>query len=281
MKIVRTKNELQKAIQLLKNERKAAKVGFVPTMGALHEGHASLVKKAKQLSDIVVVSVFVNPTQFNNQEDLKRYPRTFERDVHLLENEATDLLFYPDVDAVYSDGIPEIKVDLNGLDQVMEGQFRPGHFEGVIMVVSRLFDLVQPDIAFFGRKDFQQLAIIQQMTNKLNLQIEICPVEIFRSDKGLALSSRNALLSSDEKEEALIIVETLKFGARLALTEKDGQKVKQGMLDYFSKGDLKLEYLSIVDSNTLQDVSIIDTNTTACIAAFSGKVRLIDNYQLV
>ena len=279
MKIVKTKHDLQQAIELLKKDRLNAKVGFVPTMGALHQGHASLVKKAKEHADIVVVSVFVNPTQFNNVDDLKRYPRTFEADVQLLENEQADLLFYPEVEAVYEKEITEIKVDLKGLDLVMEGEFRPGHFKGVVQVVHRLFDLVQPDIAFFGQKDFQQLAIIRQMTNDLGLKIEIFPVPIYRSEQGLALSSRNALLSEEERAEALIIHETLSYGVELAKKETNAEFVKKSMIAYFSNGTLSLEYLAIVDNTTLQEVKEISENSTACIAAFCGKVRLIDNQQ--
>ncbi|MEO9533481.1 MAG: pantoate--beta-alanine ligase [Crocinitomicaceae bacterium] len=279
MKIVKTKHDLQQAIELLKKDRLNAKVGFVPTMGALHQGHASLVKKAKEHADIVVVSIFVNPTQFNNADDLKRYPRTFEADVQLLENEQADLLFYPEVEAVYEKEITEIKVDLKGLDLVMEGEFRPGHFKGVVQVVHRLFDLVQPDIAFFGQKDFQQLSIIRQMTNDLGLKIEIFPVPIYRSEQGLALSSRNALLSEEERAEALIIHETLSYGVELAKKETNAEFVKKSMIAYFSNGTLSLEYLAIVDNTTLQEVKEISENSTACIAAFCGKVRLIDNQQ--
>lgn len=279
MKIVNTKHALQEAIQLLKKNRSSVKVGLVPTMGALHEGHASLIRIAKQKSDIVVVSIFVNPSQFNNLSDLERYPRTFEADSQLLENERADVLFYPEVSGVYEEGIPEIKIDLNGLDLVMEGEFRPGHFDGVVMVVSRLFNLVQPDIAFFGQKDFQQLAIIKKMTSELLFDIEICPVAIYRSEEGLALSSRNALLTEEQRREALIIIETLLYGNQIAKNDKKAKVVKARMIDYFAKGKLKMEYLSIVDNASLLEVDIISSDSTVCIAAFCGDVRLIDNFQ--
>jgi pantoate--beta-alanine ligase len=248
-------------------------------MGALHQGHASLIRMAKQKSDIVVVSIFVNPSQFNNLSDLERYPRTFEADSQLLENERADVLFYPEVSGVYEEGIPEIKIDLNGLDLVMEGEFRPGHFDGVVMVVSRLFNLVQPDIAFFGQKDFQQLAIIKKMTSELLFDIEICPVAIYRSKEGLALSSRNALLTEEQRREALIIIETLLYGNQIAKNDKKAKVVKARMIDYFAKGKLKMEYLSIVDNASLLEVDIISSDSTVCIAAFCGDVRLIDNFQ--
>jgi pantoate--beta-alanine ligase len=279
VKIVKTKHALQEAIQLLKKNRSSVKVGLVPTMGALHEGHASLIRIAKQKSDIVVVSIFVNPSQFNNLSDLERYPRTFEADSQLLENERADVLFYPEVGGVYEEGIPEIKIDLNGLDLVMEGEFRPGHFDGVVMVVSRLFNLVQPDIAFFGQKDFQQLAIIKKMTSELLFDIEICPVAIYRSEEGLALSSRNALLTEEQRREALIIIETLLYGNQIAKNDKKAKVVKARMIDYFAKGKLKMEYLSIVDNASLLEVDIISSDSTVCIAAFCGDVRLIDNFQ--
>jgi pantoate--beta-alanine ligase len=279
VKIVNTKHALQEAIQLLKKNRSSVKVGLVPTMGALHEGHASLIRIAKQKSDIVVVSIFVNPSQFNNLSDLERYPRTFEADSQLLENERADVLFYPEVSGVYEEGIPEIKIDLNGLDLVMEGEFRPGHFDGVVMVVSRLFNLVQPDIAFFGQKDFQQLAIIKKMTSELLFDIEICPVAIYRSEEGLALSSRNALLTEEQRREALIIIETLLYGNQIAKNDKKAKVVKARMIDYFAKGKLKMEYLSIVDNASLLEVDIISSDSTVCIAAFCGDVRLIDNFQ--
>jgi pantoate--beta-alanine ligase len=279
VKIVKTKHALQEAIQLLKKNRSSVKVGLVPTMGALHQGHASLIRMAKQKSDIVVVSIFVNPSQFNNLSDLERYPRTFEADSQLLENERADVLFYPEVSGVYEEGIPEIKIDLNGLDLVMEGEFRPGHFDGVVMVVSRLFNLVQPDIAFFGQKDFQQLAIIKKMTSELLFDIEICPVAIYRSKEGLALSSRNALLTEEQRREALIIIETLLYGNQIAKNDKKAKVVKARMIDYFAKGKLKMEYLSIVDNASLLEVDIISSDSTVCIAAFCGDVRLIDNFQ--
>ena len=202
MIILETVSDLQKAIFPLKKEGKS--VGFVPTMGALHEGHVSLVKKSIEQNDITVVSVFVNPTQFNNQEDLIKYPRTLDKDTSLLESVGADIVFAPLVKEIYPE--PDTRqFDFGLLDKVMEGKFRPGHFNGVAQVVSRLFDIVKPDRAYFGEKDFQQLAIIRDMVKQYNFPIEIVPMPIIRELSGLAKSSRNQRLSETEKEQAVAI----------------------------------------------------------------------------
>ena len=214
MQIITTKKDLQAAVKVCKNEGKT--IGLVPTMGALHQGHASLVRKAVEENDICFVSVFVNPTQFNNKEDLAKYPRNIERDAELLSSIGADFVFAPTPEEMYSE--EELNTtfafDFAGLDKVMEGKMRPGHFNGVVQVVSRLFYLVQPDKAYFGEKDFQQLAIIHHMVERSsmagtfgNLQIVDCP--IIREDSGLALSSRNERLSDGEKQTALAISKTL------------------------------------------------------------------------
>lgn len=279
MKIIKHSSELQHAIHQLKKERNSTTVGFVPTMGSLHEGHLELVKSSKQKADLTVVSIFVNPTQFNNQKDLDTYPRDLDADAQLLSSVDCDILFAPSVAEVYPNEPMEIKIDLNGLDEVMEGEHRPGHFKGVLMVVKRLFDLVQPHFAFFGRKDFQQLAIIQKMVVELNINLEIVPVEIQRNKFGLALSSRNQLLSDEQREQALILYNTLKHGKELAAMNTNAEEVKKEMITYFNQGELELEYLSIVDNQNLQAVAEINGKTTACIAAYCGQVRLIDNMQ--
>lgn len=279
MKIANTKSELHELIAELKSEQDSPRVGFVPTMGALHHGHLSLIEQASNRCNIVVVSIFVNPTQFNNQDDLKKYPRTFEEDKKLLETITCDLLFYPEVEDVYPEDYIAPEVDLNGLDLVMEGAFRPGHFDGVVNVVNRLFELVQPDLAFFGKKDFQQLAIIKRMVGQLNWNIEIVAVDIKRAATGLAMSSRNARLSDQQKQEALIIFETLNYGLELTKSETNCTRIKAQMISYFEKGALNLEYLEVANSNSLRPALSTNEPIVCCIAAHCGEVRLIDNME--
>ena len=198
--------ELRNAIKELKRDDPELNVGFVPTMGALHEGHLSLVKHAWEYSDIVVVSIFVNPTQFNDPNDLEKYPRTFDIDAELLKNEGVDILFFPSESEIYPTNYEAPEIDLGGLDKVMEGKFRDGHFDGVAQVVHRLFEIVEPEVAFFGLKDFQQVSIIGQMVNSLDLDVTILAIPTVREESGLAKSSRNQLLSAEEKEDATIIL---------------------------------------------------------------------------
>lgn len=279
MKIVESHSELLEQIQALKSTNPTARVGFVPTMGALHKGHLSLVSNAANHCEIIVVSVFVNPTQFNNQQDLKKYPRTIKEDIELLKTTSCSILFHPSEEEVYPPGFTSVEVDLKGLDLIMEGAFRPGHFKGVITVVNRLFELVKPDVAFFGKKDFQQLAIIKQMVNFLDLNIEIVEVEIMRADSGLALSSRNARLSEIQKKEALIIYSTLKTGSKLFKSMSNSSLLKEQLIGEFNKGNLKLEYLEIVHPTSLKVIDSGDKKAVCCIAAQCGEVRLIDNME--
>lgn len=279
MKIANTKSELLDQVEALKLQNPRAIVGFIPTMGALHNGHLALITKASESCDIIITSVFVNPTQFNSQEDLIKYPRTIKEDTELLIKTSCDILYHPDEKEVYPDNRKSPKVELDGLDTVMEGAFRPDHFEGVVTVVNRLFELVNPDRAFFGKKDFQQLAIIQQMVKKLDWQIEIVPVEIERASNGLALSSRNSRLTEEQKEAALIIIETLKFGSQLSKDEINVPEIKAQMVDFFNKGSLELEYLEIAHAQSLQTSKNLDEPTVCCIAAYCGDVRLIDNME--
>ena len=272
-------DELRKAISGLKNSSSGAVLGFVPTMGALHAGHLSLVKKAAECCDIVVVSIFVNPTQFNDKKDLDKYPRTIDSDIEKLQTTACNIVFVPSEKEIYPSGKPKYQIDLNGLDQVMEGKYRPGHFDGVAMVVERFFDIVKPDKAFFGLKDFQQLAIIKQMVKVRKLDVEIVPVEIARSENGLALSSRNQLLTQDQKEDALIIYKTLMVGKEMADNNLPVEKILATMRSFFDQGNLKLEYIEIVDPRILQTVKNAQSPMHCCIAAYCGSVRLIDNMQ--
>lgn len=256
-------------------------IGFVPTMGALHEGHLSLIEKAKATCDVVVASIFVNPTQFNKAADLDKYPRMPDEDVALLESVGCDFLFLPTTNTMYPVGYEHLKMDLSPLDEVMEGKYRPGHFAGVVDVVSRLFDIVKPTHAFFGRKDFQQVMIIKYMTKKLNLPIEIVVGDTIREQSGLAMSSRNLRLTEQQKQQASVIYETLSFGKEMA-PFLSPQEVLVEMISILEASTLELEYLEIVDVETLLPLTDFWLpGATACVVAYSGEVRLIDNLELV
>lgn len=276
MKVVSTKNEL---INLIGNHKKAAKsIGFVPTMGALHPGHLSLIKESRKDCDVVVASVFVNPTQFNDPEDLKRYPRTPEKDTALLASAGCDYIFMPSVEEIYPEKDTR-KFDFGYLETVMEGAKRPGHFNGVGQVVSRLFDIVRPDRAYFGMKDFQQIAIIKEMVRQLNYAVEIVPCPIVREESGLALSSRNMLLDEEHKKNAPHIYDTLKK-ARNLVTQMNVSDLKKWITDEINRNPfLKTEYVEIVDDTTLKVVENWEQpgKKVACVAVYAGKIRLIDN----
>ena len=247
-------------------------------MGALHNGHLSLVKECKKNSDVTVVSIFVNPTQFNDLEDLKRYPRTLDKDTELLKSVNCDLVFAPSVEEIYPE--PDTrKFDFGYIESVMEGAKRPGHFNGVGQVVSRLFDIVQPDKAFFGMKDFQQVAIIKNMVKQLNYNIQIVPCPIIREESGLALSSRNTLLDEDHKKNAPHIYATLKKARNLA-SEMSGSDLKKWITDEINSNPyLETEYVEIVDDTTLKVTENWKEEgiKVACVAVYAGKIRLIDN----
>ncbi len=267
--------------EILTHKSKGQTIGFVPTMGALHLGHISLVQEAKKQCDVVVVSIFVNPTQFNNQEDLKKYPRTIDADLALLNESGADLVFTPTIDEIYPKNDSYMKLDLGIMDKVMEGKFRPGHFDGVVQVVKRFFDIVQPNVACFGKKDFQQLALIKYMTQSYELPIKIIGCEIMRETSGLAMSSRNMRLSEEQKEDALIIIETLRFAKQNEAKLSPKELKKQAVL-FFQKSKLTLEYLEIVDPSNLKLLSTKWVEgATCCIACYCGEVRLIDNMELV
>ena len=276
MLVVSTIEQLRAFLASARAEGKS--VGLVPTMGALHEGHASLVERSVAANDVTVVSVFVNPTQFNDKGDLERYPRTLEADCQLLEGLGTDCVFAPSAEEVYPE--PDTRVfDFAPLDKVMEGIYRPGHFNGVAQIVSKLFMYVEPDRAYFGEKDFQQLAIIREMVRQMDFKLEIVGCPIVREQDGLALSSRNALLTPEQRHTALAISKTLfesvEFAKNHTLAETK-QRVEEAIA---ATEGLELEYYEIVDGNTLQPVSAWDeTNyVMGCITVYCGKVRLIDN----
>lgn len=279
MKVINKTSDLQAIIEQFKNDGKS--IGLVPTMGALHKGHLSLVKNSISNNDITVVSIFVNPTQFNNPNDLASYPRTVEKDLELLQTIGCDVVFAPEADDIYSKSETDsrFEFDFEGLDKVMEGKFRPGHFNGVVQIVSKLFDLVRPDRAYFGEKDFQQLAIIRLMTRRYNLPIEIVPCPIVREDSGLALSSRNSLLKDNEKQVAQHIYAVLNE-SRQFVPQTEVEELKQCVIAAIEqKPELKVEYFDIVDGHTLKSIGKWDEcdYVVGCITVFCGNVRLIDN----
>ncbi len=276
MKLVQTIKELQSELDALRSEGKT--IGLVPTMGALHAGHASLVKRAVAENDVVVVSDFVNPTQFNDKNDLAKYPRTLDADCELLEKVGAAFVFAPSVEEIYPE--PDTRqFSYAPLDTVMEGRFRPGHFNGVCQIVSKLFEAVKPHRAYFGEKDFQQLAIIREMVRQMQFDLEIVGCPIVREEDGLALSSRNARLSAEERENALKISQTLFKSRTFAATHTVSETLKFVEDAIAAVPGLRLEYFEIVDGNTLQKVD--NWNQTSyvvgCITVFCGDVRLIDN----
>lgn len=269
---------LQEAVQTKKT------IGFVPTMGALHKGHISLIEKAKEQCDFVVCSIFVNPTQFNNPIDLEKYPSTLEKDIELLSQVACDFVFVPSVNEIYPNypgNTKFIELDLQGLDKVMEGASRPGHFDGVVNVVYRLFDIVQPHYAFFGQKDFQQLCIIKHMVKSLKLPVQIIEIPTLREISGLAMSSRNMRLSEQQRDEAALLYKVLSFGKENFLSYSPFA-LRNKMAELFAQGTLQLDYLEIVEPIRLQNLSNKwMAGAQACIAAYCGEVRLIDNVRLI
>lgn len=280
MQIIESVGELLAYVE--NGKQKGLKTGLVPTMGALHAGHLSLVKKSKEDNDVTIVSIFVNPTQFNNPEDLATYPRQPEKDFELLAKEGADVVFAPTVNEIYSpDFKRDRKFELGNVAEVMEGKYRPGHFQGVALVVSRLFQLCRPTRAYFGMKDFQQIAVIRQMVKNEGFDVELVACPIIREESGLALSSRNQLLSDEERREAADIHRTLEESREFAKThtvEETREWVKE-RLD--AKDGFRTEYYEIVDGETLIPV---ESWTEAeyivgCITVYVGKVRLIDNIE--
>jgi pantoate--beta-alanine ligase len=257
------------------------RIGFVPTMGALHEGHLSLVRAAKSQNDIIVCSVFVNPTQFNNQEDYRLYPRLPEKDAQMLAQEGCDVLFTPIAEEMYQQKA-RLSFDFGELEQVMEGAHRPGHFNGVAMVVSKLFHLVKPHQAFFGQKDLQQFAIIQQLVRDLSFDLELVCFPIIREEDGLAMSSRNRRLTAAQRKVAPQLYQAL----QLLRTQLQNSSIAQAKLEtevFLSRfPQIKLEYLEVVHAQTLQPLNEVSANVPValCLAAFLGEVRLIDNVLL-
>ena len=278
MKVLHTIQDLKAELKAYRNEGKS--VGLVPTMGALHAGHASLVERSVRENDVTVVSVFVNPTQFNDKNDLAKYPRTLEKDCELLEEKGATIAFAPSVEEVYPE--PDTRVfSYPPTDEVMEGGFRPGHFNGVCQVVSKLFMMVAPDRAYFGEKDFQQIAVIKRMVEDQKFPLEICPCPIVREESGLALSSRNSLLTPEEKDIAVNISKTL-FASLEYAKDHSLEETKLWVVDTLNSIDgLEVQYYEIVDGTSLASLKEWEDSddVVGCITVFCGQipVRLIDN----
>ncbi len=266
-------------VELLK-KHKDKKIGFVPTMGALHTGHASLIEKARQENDIVVSSIFVNPLQFNDKNDLINYPKDLDNDIIILKKYGCDIVFYPSVDEMYPENDNNsLEINFNGIDNILEGASRPGHFKGVATVVKKLFDIVNPNNAYFGEKDFQQLFIIRKMVEILKLKINIISCPTIREENGLAMSSRNRRLSSSQKMDALVISQSLFMINNKAKFYKI-KELKSIVKDRInSTQDMKLDYVEFIDSQSFELINKWEDHkkVTCCIAAYLGNVRLIDN----
>ena len=279
MKVLKSKKTL---IDYVERQREMGKkIGFAPTMGALHQGHLSLYKAAKKENDEVISSIFVNPTQFNNPDDFQKYPKTLEKDLELLEKAGVDAVYVPNVEEMYPDGLSSKKYDFDGLENEMEGKYRPGHFDGVGTIVEELFRQVQPHNAYFGEKDYQQLAIIKKMVEKTKLPVKIHGVPTLREEDGLAMSSRNVRLTETQRKEATIIYETLEK-VKEWFKVLSVEEIKLRVLEIFRNSNFELEYFVIADEKTLKETDFFykDKNYRAFIVAYAGDVRLIDNMHL-
>ena len=275
MKIVGTVKEVREQVKEWKKQ--GLSVGFVPTMGYLHEGHKSLMDAARKGNDKVVVSIFVNPMQFGPTEDLATYPRDLDHDVALCKSAGVDLIFHPEAEEMYEKDFCSF-VDMTGLTEGLCGKTRPIHFRGVCTVVNKLFNIVTPDHAYFGQKDGQQLAVIKRMVRDLNMDIEIVGCPIVREEDGLAKSSRNTYLSSEERKAALILSKTVALGKELAKTEKDANKVVEAMKKNIETEPLaKIDYVEAVDALSMAPVEKLEGTCMLAMAVYIGKTRLIDN----
>ncbi|MEZ8984565.1 pantoate--beta-alanine ligase [Vibrio cyclitrophicus FF160] len=268
--------------QIKQFKRDGRTIAFVPTMGNLHEGHLTLVKKARELADIVVVSIFVNPMQFDRTDDLNNYPHTLEEDLSKLTGEGVELVFTPTPEVMYPDGLDkQTFVEVPGISHMLEGASRPGHFRGVSTIVTKLFNIVQPDFACFGEKDFQQLTIIRQMTTDLALDIEIVGVATVREMDGLAMSSRNSNLTIDERQRAPVLARTMRWiSSAIRGGRDDYASVIEDATDQLRAADLQPDEIFICDANTLQAITSESTQAVILMSAFLGKTRLIDNQVL-
>lgn len=276
MKLVDSISRMTTLVKMLKKEGKS--IGFVPTMGYLHEGHMSLVKAAKKHTDVVVMSIFVNPLQFGPEEDFEKYPRDIKRDEALAGDACVDVIFYPSVRDMYPEGYATY-VNVESLTDQLCGASRPGHFRGVTTVVAKLFNIVKPDVAYFGQKDAQQVIVIKKMVRDLGMDIEIKAMPIIRETDGLAMSSRNLYLSEDERRSALVLNQSLEKALSLVASgERNSENVTKAIKELIARKPLvRTDYISIVDMKDLKDVSDISGEVLVALAAFVGKTRLIDN----
>lgn len=279
MKLITRKNQLKEEIKIW--EKEALSIALVPTMGYLHTGHESLIKKAKEENEKVVVSIFVNPMQFNSKEDLENYPTNLENDMKILEKLGVDILFAPSKEEIYPQE-NKVFIELKDLDKELCGATRPGHFQGVCTIVAKLFNLIKPARAYFGKKDFQQLAIIKKMVEDLDFSVGIIPCDTVRTNKGLALSSRNSRLNSNELEDALILYKSLE---KVEEEFKKGEKNTERLIEIGKSiigqvESAKIDYISIVDAETLEKIEEIKSDSLIALGVFIGNVRLIDNREL-
>ncbi len=264
-------------LNFLKSKGKT--IGFVPTMGALHQGHISLMEMSNNICDITVCSIFVNPTQFNNKEDLEKYPRKIDIDKKLLKKSNVDILFLPKEKDIYPKDLDvQVNIDLEGLDTKWEGEFRPGHFKGVVQVVKRLLDIVQPDYLFMGQKDFQQFTIIQMMLKKLKIDTELKIAPIYRENDGLAMSSRNERLTPEFRKKSTVLYEVLEFTKNSFRTTSSIKEIERQAIDKIKKSGLKPEYFKLIDGKNLDAIEDKNSQSViAIVAAWAGNIRLIDN----
>ncbi len=279
MQICKTIAELKKKIKEIKNEGKT--VGFVPTMGYLHEGHLSLMRQARKENDFVIISIFVNPTQFEPNEDLATYPRDLQRDVELAKSVGVELIFAPEAEEIYPENYKTI-VEVIDLSQSLCGVTRPGHFKGVCTVVTKLFNIVQPDRAYFGQKDAQQVIIIRQMVKDLHIPVEVIAGPIVREADGLAMSSRNKYLKSEERQAALVLFKALTIAREAIQTgERRAELIEQIIIQMIAKEpSVIIDYVSVVSGVTLEKISHLEGQVLIALAVFIGKTRLIDNIML-
>ncbi|MCJ7497196.1 MAG: pantoate--beta-alanine ligase [candidate division Zixibacteria bacterium] len=279
MHLISSPKKMQQLALSLK--RKGKKISFVPTMGALHKGHLSLLKRAKKLGDFVVASIFVNPAQFGPKEDYKKYPRDFKKDKELLQKAGCDLVFAPRVKDIYPEGYLTY-VDVDELSEKLEGAYRSGHFRGVCTIVAKLFNIVQPDFAIFGQKDAQQAMVIKKMTEDLNFPVRIIVSPTVREKDGLACSSRNSYLNPEERTQAKVLYQALKLGEKLIKAgEKSPKKIVNKMRELINKEKLaRIDYIALTDTERLESVKIIKGEILLSLAVKFGKTRLIDNLKL-
>jgi len=280
MQIFKKKDALKHCLSLAKQKNK--QIGFVPTMGALHDGHLSLVDFSNKENDITIVSIFVNPTQFNKPEDLEKYPKTLEKDLELLEKSGCDIVFTPTIEEIYSDNINSKSYSFDGIEHQMEGEFRPGHFDGVATIIQAFFEIISPTKSYFGEKDFQQLQVVKKMTEKENIPVSVIGCPIFREKDGLAMSSRNIRLSETQRNAAPFIYQTLKKAVDLSKF-KTIKEVSLFVENEFKNNSvLELEYFTIAEENSLVTPKIINPKekNRVFIAVFADKIRLIDNLSI-